>query len=393
VNSKFFTTAYILLLISIGYIATDIYLPSLPAISTYFNASENDAQMTLFSYLLSFSMTPLIFGPLSDHLGRKKVLLGGMIVCIIATLGCLFAQNIYWLIAFRFFQGIGAGAVLIATRATVSDLFVGKALVQQMSFMTMLMPIVLAIAPTLGGALQEAFEWQSVFVFLVFYMMLLLAFISLRSETLQKTSHEDISQIFSKYQAHLKNRKFLIYGINFILPSLGIFAYMTVSPFLFQEVIGLSPAEYGSLAVYVGLTILVAGYINLKLIHYYTLSTLIAIGSILVLLAGFLLMSFHFLNILTTWSLLIPFLIFFICMPFCVTNSASKCMMLIKHNFGAATALLSTMQFLVGALATLFFSLMSDETALSLAVCYIIVGTASLINLCYACKLESISEN
>lgn len=337
-------------------------------------------------------MAPLVFGPLSDHWGRKKVLLIGMGIAIIATFGCLLALNIYGLIAFRFLQGIGTGAVLIATRASVSDLFVGKALVKQMSFMTMLMPIILAIAPTVGGVLQEAFQWQSIFIFLLCYMIGLLIFVCLRSETLQKVSEEDISQVFLKYRSHLQNRLFLRYGVNFILPSLGIFAYMTVSPFLFQEVIGLSPAEYGSLALYVGLTILVAGYINVKLVQRYEVMTIVKGGSILVILAGALLMIFHVLNILTTWSLLIPFLIFFTCMPFCVTNTASKCMTLVKHNFGAASALLSTMQFLVGALATLLFSLISDETAFSLAVCYMIVGAVSLINLKYICKLESIQE-
>ncbi len=231
VNSKFYTTTYLLLLISLGYIATDIYLPSLPALSIYFHVSDSEVQMTLFFYLLSFSLTPLIFGPLSDHVGRKKVLLGGIFISILATFGCLFAQNIYWLIAFRFIQGIGTGAVLISTRATVSDLFTGKALAKQISFITMLMPLVLAIAPTIGGVLQQSFHWQAVFIFLICYMMLIFFCIAFKSESLKNPSNEKISQIFSTYRSILKNRLFLIFGVNYVLPSLGFFAYLTVSPF------------------------------------------------------------------------------------------------------------------------------------------------------------------
>lgn len=387
-NPKAYTTAYLLLLISMGYVATDIYLPSLPALSIYFQVSDNEVQMTLFSYLLSFSLAPLVCGPLSDHIGRKKVILSGVFISILASLGCLFAQSINGFIAFRFLQGIGAGAVLISSRAAVSDQFTGKALAKQMSFMMMLMPIILAVAPTIGGMLQESFHWQAVFVCLICYMLFIFACVVLVPESLKIPSHEKLSQIFSKYRLHLKNRSFLAFGVNYVLPSFGFFAYLTVSPFLFQEVLGLSPIEYGSLSLYVGGIILITGYTNLKLIKFFSVTRILYFGISLMVLAGCVLMAFHIMNILTTWSLLGPSLIFFTCMPLCVGNAASKSLSLVQSNFGAASALLTTMQFLVGALASFMFSLITDETALSLAICFIFVGVLSFINLKYACKLE-----
>jgi len=387
-NSKFYTTTYLVLLISLGYVATDIYLPSLPALSIYFHASDKEVQMTLFSYLLSFSLAPLVFGPLSDHIGRKKIILLGVTIGILATFGCLFAQSINGLIFYRFLQGIGLGAVLISSRATVSDLFTGKALAKQMSFVTMLMPLILAIAPTIGGLLQQNFHWQAVFIFLICHMILILLCVAFTPESLKNHSTEKASQIFSKYRSHLKNRLFLHFGVNFVLPSFGFFAYLTASPFLFQEIIGLSPLEYGSLALYVGGMILVSGYINLKLLHHFLVTQILYLGAGLLVLAGCLLMFFHIANILTTWSLLIPSLIYFTCMPFCIANAASKSLSFVRSNFGAATALLTTIQFLVGALGSFIFSMISDETAFSLAVCFIFVGALSMINLKYACNLE-----
>lgn len=388
VNSKFYTTTYLLLLVSLGYIATDIYLPSLPALSIYFHASDNEVQMTLFTYLLSFSLAPLVFGPFSDHIGRKKILILGVAIGILSTFGCLFAQSIYWLIIARFLQGIGLGAVLISSRAAVADLYTGKALAKQWSFMTMLMPLILAIAPTIGGLLQQNFQWQAIFIFLICYMILILICVVLAPESLQNLSTEKASQIFSKYRSHLKNHLFLIFGVNYVLPSLGLFAYLTASPFLFQEVIGLSPVAYGSLALYVGGTILVTGYINLKLVHYFEVTRILYLGAGLMALAGCLLMFFHMMNILTTWSLLFPSLIFFTCMPFCVANAATKSLSFVRSNFGTANALLSTIQFLFGALGSFIFSLISDETAFSLGICFIFIGAVSLINLKYACNLE-----
>ncbi len=391
-NSKFYITTYLLLLISLGYIATDIYLPSLPALSIYFHASDNEVQMTLFSYLLSFSIAPLVFGPLSDHIGRKKIILFGVSVGALATFGCLFAQNISWFIISRFLQGIGMGAVLISSRAAVSDLFTGKALARQMSFMTMLMPLILAIAPTIGGVLQQNFQWQAVFIFLICYMILIFICVAFTPESLKNSSNEKVSQIFSKYRSHLKNRLFLIFGVNFVLPSLGLFGYLTVSPFLFQEIIGLSPVAYGSLALYVGATILVTGYINLKLIHHFSVTQILYLGASLIVLAGCLLLFFHMSDILTTWSLLFPSLVFFTCMPLCVANAASKSLSFVHNNFGAASALLTTIQFLVGALGSFIFSVIADETTLSLAVCFIFIGVLSLINLKYVGKLEKSLE-
>ncbi|MCE5316379.1 MAG: multidrug effflux MFS transporter [Parachlamydia sp.] len=385
-RSHLFTTIYLLLLISCGYLATDVYLPSLPAIAAYFQASDNQVQMTLFFYLVSFSVSPLIFGPLSDHVGRKKVILGGIAVSIAATAAALFMPHIQGLVACRFLQGLGLGAVLICSRSMVSDLFTGKALARQMSLTTMLMPLVLAIAPTVGGLLQETFQWQAVFIFLSVYLTLILFLVMAAPESLKQPSTKKFTQIFSTYRAHLSNRQFVVFGITFILPSIGLFAYMTVSPFLFQEQIGLSPSEYGSLALFVGAGILTTGFLNLKLIQYFSAIQLLFLGASLMIVSGGLLLVFYSMGIFTTWSLLIPSLIYFSCLAFCISNSAARAMSVVKEHFGAAAALLTTFQYVAGACGSFIFSLIPNETPLSLAGCFIAVGVLSLITLCFALR-------
>lgn len=392
-TSTFRITLYLLLLISLGYFATDIYLPSLPALAAYFHASDNEVQMTLFSYLLSFSLTPIIFGPLSDHFGRKKIIIFGILVSIAATAACLLSPTIQWLIVARFVQGFGTGAVIISSRAVTIDLFTGKALAKQMSITTMCMPLVLATAPTIGGVLQEMFQWQAVFIYLLCHLFVILIMVIFTPETLKHPSQKNITQIFSAYRCHLNNRLFLINGINFILPSLGLFAYLTVSPFLFQEVLGLSPVEYGSLALYTGAVILITGYVNLKLIHYFSVFQLLSLGASLIVLSGCLLLLFHMLGIFTIWSLLVPALIYFTCMPLCIANGGSKTMSLVQGHFGAASALLTTSQFLFGAAGSLIFSFVHSETLLPLGICFLCVGLLSLINLRYVYKLESCIPN
>ncbi len=391
VSTTPYITIYLLLLIALGYVVTDIYLPSLPALSAYFHASDREVQITLSSYLLSFSLAPLIFGPLSDKFGRKKVILYGLFISIAATLSCLVAQTIQQFSAFRFLQGVGTGAVMIASRTTASDLFSGTALAKQMSLMTMLMPFVLAIAPVIGGILQQQLHWQSVFLFLASYMLVVTIWAALKPETLKNPSNKNLYKIFSSYRIHLRNRLFLVFAINFALPTLGVFAYLSISPFLFQTVLGLSPTQYGILALYAGGTIILTGYINLKLLHYISVTQIICTGIGMMILAGCLLLYFHLLGILTPWSLLLPALIYLTSVPLCVANTAAKAMNLVEDHFGAATALLTSFQFLIASCGS-FIASIAYETTLPLALCFIGVGLLSLINLGFGCRLEKNAE-
>lgn len=391
-KSKFLTNIYLLLLISLGYIATDIYLPSLPSLTTYFHTTDNEVQLTIFSYLLSFSLTPLIFGPLSDHIGRKKVILGGILTAILASYCSLYATNIHWLIGTRFVQGVGLGAVLISARASVSDLFTGPQLAKQMSLIASLMPFFLAIAPALGGFLQENFGWQSIFVFILCYLMIIFGWIFFIPETLKTPNHKKIHQIFSNFQLHLKNLPFLMIGINFILPSLGLFTYLTTSSFLFQEMIGLSPIEYGVLSLYIGITIFVTGMINLKLIQYLSTFHILYVGTALIILSGSLLIYFHMASILTFWALLIPSLIYFTCLPLCIANAASTAMNMVKSHFGSASALLTTFQFLIGSLGSFIFTLIPDNSLLPLGICFFSIGILCMVNLSLIRKIKLVQE-
>ncbi len=392
-KSTAYTTAYLLVLISLGFMSSDMYLPSLPALSVYFEASDHQVQMTLFTFLFSFSLSPLVFGPLSDHLGRRKVILAGLAIAFISTLGCIFAPNIQTVTFFRFIQGIGVAAVMICGRATTSDLFTGEAFRKQIALTTACMPLILAVAPTIGGILQEQFGWKATFTFLASYMALIFVWVAFSSETLTKKTQTKLSEIFSTYRNPLSNKLFIAYSINFILPAFGMFGYLTVSPFLFQEVIGLSPIEYGSLALYVGGTIIVTGFINLLFIHRFSSTSIVRLGSIFMGLAGCLLLFFHLQGILTTWSLLLPALIYFTSLPLCVANAASKAYSFLNGHFGAAVALLTTFQFLLGAISTFVFSHLSDRSILPLAITFMAVGLLSVINLAIAQRLELSKES
>lgn len=385
---KFKQTAVLLLLVSIGYFATDIYLPSLPALAKDFQVERSDVQLTLFAYMLSFAFTPLFFGPLSDHIGRIKVIHLGIVISLLATIGCALSSSIYFFSAFRFLQGIGTGATLIGGRSMVSDLFKGKALATQISYITMSMPLVLAFAPMIGGYLQEAFHWQAVFMFLIIYI-LVIGIITLNvEESLEAAGKKHISLMFNGYRELLAKPLFLLFGAGVSIPAVGTLAYLTSSPFLFQEVLGLSAAQYGTLALGIGGAIMAASFLNVQLLRILPINTLLWMGSSFMILSGIILLLFHFAGILNTWVVLGTSMLYFFCFPFTASNSVSKALSQTKHHLGGANAILSSAQFLAGMAGSLLFSFIPVENGMPLALCYLSIGLFSALILSLAIKYE-----
>ena len=389
-----FQTISLLLLISLGYFSTDIYLPSLPAIGEDFGALDSTVQLTMFAYMISFASTPLIFGPLSDQIGRKKVILIGLIILLLGTFGCYLSPSIYWLIAFRFFQGVGGGAIIISSRAMIPDLYEGVGLAKKMTQITMFMPLALAMGPLFGGYLQEHQGWRSVFLFLGVYIFLLLLKMRFIDESLKMFSEKKSGSVLKNYRELISNRQFVFAILGLVFPAVGLFAYLSVSSFLFQEILGLSPFEYGFLSIFIGGAVMASSYLNHKMLGRYPTDSLIKIGVGIMSLSGFLLLCFHFVGWMTPFSVLLPILIYFSCLPLCISNSIAKAMTMIDHAYGAAGALMTSTQFFAGSLGILIFSRLKVDSVLPLAICFLVMSVLTGTSLKFSgASLKESSDN
>lgn len=366
----------IIFLVSLAHFSTDIYLPSLPAISDYFGVARSTVQLTVSLYLISMSFSPLIFGPLSDALGRKKIILFGLCFATIAALTCSLAPNIYFLLVGRTLQGIAIGAILVSGRAMVADLYSGLQLAKRITQVTMMMPFVLAIAPTIGGYIQEYFQWRAVFTVLIVYLGVLLIIVPRVPETVitklpVNFSWKNPLAFINCYKQLINNAPFMLYGMYSVIPISAIFAYLTLSPFLFQNVLGLSPSEYGKLSLCIGISILLSGYINTKLLKILPLDKLLFIGAGIVVTAGCLLLLVNCFNLQSVTFILLPILLFYFCNTIGISNATSKALSYLNGSFGTARALLAALQFLAGALGSFIFSIIPIEDSKYLAICFI----------------------
>lgn len=393
-----------LILGSIGHLATDIYLPSMPYIAEFFDSTPHMVKLTFTAYLFSFCVTPLFSGPWSDSVGRRRPILIGIYISILSTLLCAFADHIYVLILGRFFQGIGLGMVMSVSRAVLPDYYSGKELAKSFSYLVMFMPIALAIGPPLGGIIQDLSSWRMVFICLIPYLFGLIFLVNkvlkkpaeAQTAEAQKTSFvisNKFSYYFNIYLSLLKNDVYIRYVLCSVITFMGIIAYLTTSPFLFKEILSLSATEYGLISLALCGTTFLSGWLNTRLIKILAPRTILYIAGCLVLLAGLVLVwadKFQFLNI---YFLIFATALSFVSVPFSFANAGSLCLSTVKSNFGAATALLNTIQYIGGALCSFLISYGDDSSVLPLGYTFLLLSICYFVVLLVPFKSALVQNN
>lgn len=241
-------TLVLALLTSLGPLSTDMYLPSLPTISSALGASTSQTQLTLSIYLLGFAIGQVIYGPVSDRIGRRPVVLAGLLAYALASALCALAGSIEMLIVARFIQALGGAAPVVLARAMVRDLYDGVRAGSELSRMGMLMGLVPAVAPAIGGVLEIMFGWRASFWLALAAALALAVVISLSlPETLRTPTRERLSvgTLLGGFRDLLRHGGFRRHAALAGLTYGGLFAFISGSSFVLQGSYGLSPLVYG----------------------------------------------------------------------------------------------------------------------------------------------------
>ena len=354
-------------------LSTDLYLPALPTMSAFFGVGPERTNLTLTLFFVFYALGTLIWGPLSDHFGRKPILATGLGIYIIASLGCVFASSIDALIIFRIFQALGGSAAGAVATAIVKDSYSGK---KRMSILAIVQSMVLispALAPVLGAFLLKVMSWRGVFMTLTGIGVLALIGSLLFTESILERNAGSLLPSMLRLGHVLKNRGFAMLLIMFSIGSLSTMAFVASSTYIYQEGFHLSGQAYSLYFSLNAIGLILGPMIFLRLSHRVHSETIIrvcymviAIGGVLVCLLG---------N-LQPW-------IFALCML--PVSTAGSCFrspatnMLLeqqKRDSGAVSSLMGCTAMLMGSLGTQIISQPWNNMILALGI--MIISTASI---------------
>ncbi len=239
-NYRFDIGKYLPVLLVISLIApameTDIAVPSFPKITDFFAVSDAMVQMTIAVNYLGYAISSIIYGPLSESYGRKKIMVLGNFIMCIGSLGCASAHSIYILLFFRFIQGFGASTSTIIVYAIIADVYVGRQATKMISRITSFLYILVAGTPLIGGLINEFWSWQTNYwiIFIISILStLLLSFVLPETKNIQNTF--SIKQTLKNYRSIFLDKRFLLLGVSLSIYYSVYVSFVSCAAFLYTE--------------------------------------------------------------------------------------------------------------------------------------------------------------
>lgn len=367
-------------MIALGPMSIDLYLPALPAIEDALDGSAAQAQLTLSAYFLGLAVGQLIYGPVSDRIGRRKPLFFGLTLFVLSALGCAFATSMDALIALRLLQALGGCTGMVVVRAIVRDLYPPQEMARILSLLVLVMGLAPILAPLVGSWIFVAFGWQAVFGVLVVYGLGCLFFASrILPETLKTPSEAlQLKRVLSGYGRMLSHRRFMGYALSGGVAQAGMFAYIAVSSFVFIDVYQLTPTQYGLLFGVNAFGLILGSQLNNWILRRYRSERVLRTALLSYAGFGVTLATVATFDIGGLLGIVVPLWFCIASLGFTFPNSTAAAMAPFGDRAGMASALLGTLQFSMAAIASGVVSRFHDESALPMTYAIALCGVLAV---------------
>lgn len=352
------TLGFILLagsLTAFGAVSIDLYLPALPAIAAQFGTSAAAAQLTMSAFLAGMAIGQLGFGPLSDRVGRRMPLLAGTLLYTLASLALVFAPSIEALVVGRFVQGLGACAGVVIARAVIRDRFDTTEGARLFSLTFLVLGVAPMLAPSFGAWLLIAFHWQSIFLVLALFGLIVgLAVLfglpeSRTAETADQAAQESPLQ---SYATALRNPQVFAWFAAGSLNGASLFTYVAASPALFMEHFAQPADAFGWIFAINAAGLIIASQINRTLLKHFPPDTIARHGSTAALLFSALLLVLAVLGLSTMVVTIVLLFLALGSFGFIAGNSSALALGAMPVRAGAISALIGAGSFAFGAVAS-----------------------------------------
>lgn len=372
--------AAIVLLMSMVLLAVfplDVVLPSFFALSNHFNRSQSDIAFSVSLFAIVISLSQLLIGPLSDRLGRKKLLLAGMVVAIIGAVGCVLATHFTAFLLFRCIQALGCGVFVLA-QALVQDLFIDKQRDQLRIAMITASGLFISLSPLAGTLLQQVFDWPGsfwVFVVLASVVFTKAVFFLDNPAPAQHVSHGIVQSYWLVCRDPVFIGYWLISGFAFACH----FSFIVMSPLLLMAHLHLSPYAYSLVLLMYGMAYLGGGLVAQLISNRLAASTQITAGLLLIMTAGLLMLALSSTTGLSAVKVLVPMMICTVGITIIRPIATSKAMDVFPKHAGTAASMGGLLVLACAGTISALVNLSATDLQIALAICFLVLSTVSLI--------------
>ncbi len=367
-------------------LSIDMYLPALPVIAADLRGSTGDIQLTLSAFMIAFGFGQIFYGPAGDRFGRRPVILGGLAVYIVASIGCAFAANAGHLVTLRFLQGLAACGGVVLARTMVRDLAEKDQVARAMSLVHACSTLAPMLAPLIGGQVLWLLGWRAIFWVLAGIGVIALAAASARlPETLRPEYRQplDLSSVLKRFSELARHRAFMGYAFTVAFQFSALLSFLSGSPFDFIETYGIDPRNYGLIFGGQVLFITVGSLLNARFVPVFGAGRILHYGVYLPVVAGPIALILGIVEVRSGTIGLWPFVVCFVVQIAAISaigaNSMALALQRYPHMAGTASSLMGVMQFGIGAIFGAAVGQTMDGTILPMTMA---MGIAGL--LCFA---------
>jgi MFS transporter, DHA1 family, multidrug resistance protein len=363
--------------------AIDITLPAMPALARDLGVTTTAAQMTLSAFILGVGSGQLIHGPLSDHFGRRPVLLSGLVLAVAASLGAMTAGSLPVLLGFRFVQGFAVCACQVLTRAVVRDRFEREAAASALSYIMLVGGLAPVLAPIFGAWLSVRFGWQAIFAFLaLFSAALTVAVWRWLDESLPAARRQPLRprRLAMNLPIIIRDRTFGASLAIALFTGIGLFAFLTASPGVLIDFMGETPAGYGYAFATIMIGAVVTQLFAARLVMRLGIDRLLLVGVLLTSGSGVTMAALGWAGVAGLAAIVVPMFFFAAGIALTFPQTIARALTPFPHVAGAASSLFGFLQLLAAAGASALLGLVDDGTQIPMVSTIGLAGIGALLS-------------
>ncbi|WP_335977998.1 multidrug effflux MFS transporter [Acinetobacter calcoaceticus] len=359
-------------------LSTDIYLPAMPQMAHELNGN---VELTVTGFLGGFALAQLIWGPMSDRIGRKIPLFIGMILFVIGSIGCALSQSIEQIVFWRVFQAFGACTGPMLGRAMIRDLYARTQAAQMLSTLMIIMAIAPIAGPLLGGQIIKFSTWHSIFWLLAMIggVMFISLFFLPETHAPEKRTTTSVMNTFKNYRQLLGNGQFMRYTLCVTFFYVAAFTFIVGSPFVYISFYGVDAQHYGWLFALNIVGVMGLSFVNRNLVKRFSLDQLLKFTTAIAMLALLILCVLFYARIGGIYSIIAMVFVFFSMNGMIAANSTAAALDGVPEMAGSASALIGSLQYGSGIISSLLLAWLSTGTPTTMIVIMTIFTVLSVL--------------